>query len=302
MKDLFQRLRTLFEENHYLIEDYKEINYGIQFRISDAEHTGILRIYGNKKGETKFDYSQLGETEWAVRIIERVDSLSDVKIESELQQPVIGCDESGKGDYFGPLVCAAVFVDGKTSYRLKALGVRDSKATSDKTTIELSRAIAELCRGQYAIFELLPLEYNRYYDRFLHQGKRLNSLLAWAHVQSILECYNMVKCTNVLVDQFGDETLIKSALGNSHSHLSIKHRPKAENNIAVAASSILARARYLSTLAGLERQYNVKLAKGASSEVIGNARVFIDRYGREKLQNVAKLHFKTTRDVIGIEN
>ena len=41
--------------------------------------------------------------------------------------PHIGTDESGKGDFFGPLVIAGVLVDEKNAQHFLNLGIKDSK-------------------------------------------------------------------------------------------------------------------------------------------------------------------------------
>lgn len=161
----------------------------------------------------------------------------------------IGTDEAGKGDYFGPLVCAAVYVDDELSRRLTALGVRDSKTLSDARVRQLAEAIRQTCGTRViSVVPIPPDAYNRLYEQFRREGKTLNTLLAWGHARAIENLLSKgIETDNVLVDQFTDVRYITSALlkqGRSRD-LNLVALPRAESNIAVAAASILARDRFL---------------------------------------------------------
>ena len=103
----------------------------------------------------------------------------------ENSEPHIGTDEAGKGDYFGPLVCAAVFVDRESAATLRQLGVRDSKTLSDRRIRELAEQIRRMPEIRHAVTAINPRKFNELYERFRHEGKNLNSLLAWGHARSI---------------------------------------------------------------------------------------------------------------------
>ncbi|MBN1348953.1 ribonuclease HIII [candidate division KSB1 bacterium] len=212
--------------------------------------------------------------------------------------PYIGTDESGKGDYFGPLVCAGVWVDEMLAQRLKAIGVRDSKKLSDEKSKALAVEIKAYCRGKYAIVEIPPDKYNTLLSQMKTEGKSLNVLLAWGHARALENILATNPCATAVADQFGDERFIISKLQEKGKDLNLIQEHHAERNIGVAAASILARNRFLNKLKKLSDQYGINLPKGTSKSVIEVARQFVEKVGEEKLGDVAKLHFKTTESVL----
>ena len=218
----------------------------------------------------------------------------------EVPLPYIGTDESGKGDYFGPLVVAAVLVDAEVQGRLEALGVKDSKLLSDKRCRELASQIRAICAGKYAEVEIPPQRYNELYESFRREGKNLNHLLAWAHARAIENLLERHPCSHAVADQFGDEGYIRSRLMEKGRQLKLVQVPRAERYLAVAAASILSRERFLSRLEKLSEKYGIGLPKGASHNVAEAARSMVKRDGPEELKKVAKLHHRTTEKVLGL--
>ena len=210
--------------------------------------------------------------------------------------PHIGTDEAGKGSYFGPLVVAGVYVDEQAAAQLLALGVRDSKLLRDKPIEQMAAEIKRICQGQGHVLSYNLERYNRVYQ----ETNNLNLLLAKAHAQVIVQLQQKVSCTIALVDQFSDEPLVNEAvhvLGNEQ--IIVEQRPRAEDDIAVAAASIVARAEFVRLLESLSKKYGIVLPKGASdAAVISAGRVLVKRYGRDILTKVAKLHFKTTQAIL----
>lgn len=204
-------------------------------------------------------------------------------------EAVIGTDESGKGDYFGPLVVAAVYVSPKGRAEMRAGEVDDSKKLSDSTIERLAGAIQ--AKLPHAIVSLPPTEYNR---RYQEEGN-LNRLLAKQHAEAILQLAKKTRCRKVLTDQFGDESLVRVALGAEAKRFDLRQRPRAEEDPAVAAASILARREFVRGLRELSQEHAVDLPLGAGPEVENAARRFLNIHGRGKLGQVAKLHFKTTQ-------
>ncbi|GEM_PF-188222 len=207
----------------------------------------------------------------------------------------IGTDESGKGDYFGPLVIAGVFVNNNIEKKLIELGVQDSKSNSDSKNQELARKIKEiLMPEQYSVVFISPEKYNQLYSKI----KNLNKLLAWGHARAIENILKKVNCNNVISDQFGDEELIKKALLEQGKKATLIQTPKAERDIAVAAASILARDIYLQQRSLLGRQVGMALPKGASPAVEEAAHQIIKKYGNDILLKYVKYHFKTTEKIL----
>lgn len=308
LEKIFQISKEKVEKSGFAVTDYKSINYGIQFQVSKSSWQGILRIYANKKGQVKFDYSQVKDERIKNELfnaIERTTGYEKPNNENvnipistiEPFVPLIGTDESGKGDYFGPLVTAGVYVHEKNKVLLEKIGVKDSKKINDDKIIELSKEIRRICFEQYAIIEISPETYNNLYDDFKKEGKTLNTLLAWGHAKAIEELLGKVDCDNALSDKFADERFIISKLQEKGKKIKLRQEHKAESNIAVAAASILARARFLDKMHNLSQEYKIELAKGASDLVIEQAKKIVQLYGIETLRKVAKLHFKTTIEV-----
>lgn len=205
----------------------------------------------------------------------------------------IGIDESGKGDYFGPLVIAGVYVSREQEEYLRTAGVRDSKAVADKKAALLAETIRETC--PLTVVAIGPERYNSLHASF----KNLNRLLAWGHARAIENLLEKVSCDRVIADQFGDERFLKSALMAKGREITLIQKPRAEEEIAVAAASIVARAEFLRRLQDLSTRYGVNLPKGASDLVITAGKAFVKRHGAEALGQVAKLHFRTTEKVLG---
>lgn len=214
-----------------------------------------------------------------------------------IEYPYIGTDESGKGDYFGPLIVAGMWVDRSVEDSLAKLGVRDSKQLSDSKCRELAAKIRELFPGKYYIVEIPPERYNELHDQFLREKKNLNHLLAWGHARAIESLLGHQTCRQAIADQFGDEKYITSKLMEKGKALKLLQTPKAERFIGVAAASILARDSFLSRLSQLGTEAAVTLPKGASQAVIDAARQIRQKHGDESLRKFAKLHFKTTAAV-----
>jgi ribonuclease HIII len=217
------------------------------------------------------------------------------------QEPHIGTDESGKGDYFGPLVSAAVFVDEHLASALTDLGVRDSKKLSDKSVRKLAADIKRLARGRYAVTRIGPERFNSLYSAMRDEGKNLNTLLAWGHARSIEDLMAAgIKPRFAVVDQFADARYIEQKIlaDTRESGIEILQFPKAEADIAVAAASVLARENFLDWLERESARLGVTLPKGASAQVVQAAREIVARFGEAKLAEVAKVSFKTTEKVL----
>ena len=302
--EIYEHIKLILAVDNINISDYQLIDYGLQFNVFILDWSGVIRIYQNKKGALKIDYSQLKGGVNAIKIqtlIEGESSISNIKNSDkndiELGFPIIGTDESGKGDYFGPLVSAGVYVDEQTAKDLIAYGVKDSKELSDSKNLELAKEIARICKGRFAIIEISPEKYNDLYEQFKKEKKNLNTLLAWGHAKAIEEILSKVDCKVAVADQFADKNFILGKLQEKGKRIRLIQMHKAEQHIAVAAASILSRARFLEKLSKLSNEYKIDLPKGASRTVIENAKKFVDMYGKELLRKVAKLHCKTTTEV-----
>lgn len=216
----------------------------------------------------------------------------------EVPLPYLGTDESGKGDYFGPMVVAAVFIDNLTKSKLEGLGVKDSKLLSDKRCRELAAQIRQVCHGKYEEVEISPERYNELYESFHQEGKNLNHLLAWGHARALENLLQRTSCTHAVADQFGDEHFIYSRLMEKGKQVQLIQVPKGERYLAVAAASILTRDKFLASIEKLSQECGIELPKGASETVVKVGKRIVTEQGAEGLQKVAKLHHKTTQKIL----
>ncbi|MFN9786423.1 MAG: ribonuclease HIII [Planctomycetia bacterium] len=201
--------------------------------------------------------------------------------------PTIGSDECGKGDYFGPLVVAAVRLEPEEARALAGSNVRDSKTLSDEQCLRIGSALR--ARHQVAVKRLDPPRYNAAHAR----PGALNGMLADLHAQAIRELAR--PGDRVVVDQFADERLVATRLAGLDIDLEQRH--KAESELAVAAASIVAREEFLVALKELSERHGVELRKGAGAPTDASAREFVRLHGRGPLGEVAKLHFKNTQKI-----
>lgn len=205
----------------------------------------------------------------------------------------IGLDESGKGDYFGPLVIGAVYVDESTEEKLLQIGVRDSKRITDNHILELAEEIKLLC--PHSIVPIGPKRYNELYDEI----KNLNVLLAWGHARALENLLGSVDCDLAVADQFGNESFLLNALLKKGRKIKLEQRPKAEQDVAVAAASILARAEFVHRMLQLSKRVGRSLPKGSSDpKIITIGQEIVRKGGQSALAELAKLHFKTTQVII----
>ena len=215
----------------------------------------------------------------------------------EMFQPHIGVDESGKGDFFGPLVIAGAYVDARIARQLMDAGVMDSKRIgSDAKIFALAKVIREMPGMAWDIVTIAPERYNTIYKSF----GNLNKLLAWGHATVIENMLAQVpNCPMALSDQFANPLVLKRALRERGKLIKLVQRTKAESDPAVAAASILARERFVRWMDECGKRAGVVLPKGASGLVKKAARTFIATHGEESLPKVAKMHFKTAGEVLG---
>lgn len=205
--------------------------------------------------------------------------------------PRIGVDESGKGDFFGPLVIASVYGDETVIPKLKAIGVKDSKTLKEPAILEMAKKIKEI--AHFEVIRIMPLKYNELYGKF----GNLNSMLAWGHAQAISNLVQKTGCKKATIDQFASEHVVKNALLKKHQDIQLSQQHRGEQDIVIAAASILAREGFVTSLAGLEKTYEHKLPKGASAMTVSAAREFAKKLGKGRLREVAKIHFKTYNEI-----
>jgi ribonuclease HIII len=213
----------------------------------------------------------------------------------EMFEPHFGVDESGKGDFFGPLVIAGVYVDRGIARKLMDSGVQDSKRIgSDARIRALAEAIRKDTLGLVDVVLIGPAKYNELYEKF----GNLNKLLAWGHARVIENLLaKKPECPRSLSDQFADKRLIEQSLFGHGRKIEIQQRPRAESDIAVAAASILARETFINWLDREGKKLDIRLERGVSPAVKAAATKLVESKGPEILRQVAKVHFRTSHAV-----
>src|SRR5213594_1505870 len=213
----------------------------------------------------------------------------------EMFEPHFGVDESGKGDFFGPLVIAGVYVDREIARRLLDAGVQDSKRIgSDARIRALVQIIRRTANGLIETVLIGPQKYNELYHKF----GNLNKLLGWGHARVIENLLaKKPDCPRALSDQFADAHVVEQSLLRHGRKIDIEQRTKAESDIAVAAASILAREAFINWLERKGKEMGLRLERGASANVKETAKKIVEMKGPGALRDVAKIHFRTAHEV-----
>lgn len=221
----------------------------------------------------------------------------------ELLLPRIGVDESGKGDFFGPMCVAGVYVNEAVLMAWKDAGVRDSKnISSDKKISDLAKLIKDT---PGCVTTVVPIG-NEAYNRLHAKMGSVNAVLAWGHARVIENLMGQRHRMNpppvrAISDQFAaSKSVVEKALMSMGRELDLVQRHKAEEDLAVAAASILARAEFVRRLAGLGNGLEVELPKGAGTNVDNIAKELVNQHGAEVLGKIAKLHFRTALRAQGL--
>ncbi|GAC1625481.1 MAG: ribonuclease HIII [Ktedonobacteraceae bacterium] len=289
----------------------KEIDYGYQIVVFDG-HTknsvdffpsgkilvqgkvGILRneLLSWREGHQHLSALNIEKAQLPFTDVQ-AEQKSDITITTATSISRIGIDESGKGDYFGPLVIGAVHINKQTEPRLIELGVRDSKLLSDIRILVIAEEIKEIC--PHSVITIGPKRYNEAYEKI----QNLNSLLAWGHARALENVLEKVFCELAIADQFGNEAVLQNALLKKGRQIKLEQRHRAEADVAVAAASILARAEFVQKMEQLAIRLGRTLPKGASDpSIVSVGKEVVARGGKEALAEVAKLHFRTTEKIL----
>jgi ribonuclease HIII len=208
-----------------------------------------------------------------------------------LPWPIIGVDESGKGDFFGPLVIAGVLLDQNHLETMTDLGVRDSKTISDGKIIKMAGAIKTKCVHDLVVIN--PEKYNQLYQRI----RNLNKLLGWGHARVIENILTQQSAPAAISDKFGAERFINDSLQKEGRKIELIQKVRGEAHPAVAAASILARAEFLRRMEMLSNRFGADFPRGASAKVDEAGRSLVRKKGVEFLTKVAKLHFKNYKKI-----
>ena len=279
----------------------RAIQHGHQMKISDGQNQATVTVYFTGKVLVQGRGSSLADelAAWCSANLHGHVSRRGVAEGGRSSSPAqargiprIGIDESGKGDYFGPMVAAAAYVDAELEPSLVEMGVVDSKRLPDARISKLAASIRAEC--PHSVVAIGPARYNQLYASM----RNVNTMLAWAHARCLENLLASVECGLAVSDQFGDESYLKRALMEKGRQVKLEQHPRAEADVAVAAASILARDEFVRRLAALSERAGIELPKGASDpRIVAVASEIASKGGREALADYAKLHFRTTQSL-----
>lgn len=185
----------------------------------------------------------------------------------------IGSDEAGKGEWLGPLVIAAVALNSSQSAMLRSLGVMDSKELKVEGIADLAHDVKRNCLSVREV-TLSPKAFNQRLDELKDEGKNLNDLLAWGHAKAVSECYKATKNdkVRVVIDEFSKlKTKLRLERVLDTKCIDLIQKPRAEEIVAVAAASIVARNARETWIDRQSREFGVDLRKLSSSSAAKRA-------------------------------
>ena len=310
LENIRQRLYTL---PNVVVKD-KELPYGRQFQVVAGDEKVVLSVYKGKKGISTVWGGQEGllmDSAMAAISSSSSKKSPDTNIlNSEIKESIsllencagfngvwVGSDESGKGDFFGPLVVAAVLVDTTIAEELIKAGVKDCKILTDKEVQRLAPIIKNLAPIN-VVLALKPDMYNYRYEQLRLEKKNLNHLLANGHISAIRKAVlQRTDCKYALVDQFSIHSGIREALESEFPDLIVVEQKRAEADIAVAAASVLARERFLTLMAELSILAGRALPKGGGETATAQAQEIKNKFGIKILEKLVKKHFSNYKKI-----
>lgn len=305
LQQKIQTIKTKLAANEIACVAEKAINYGYQLVCRKGSQDVKVNIYHGKKGISIVVQGKAGVFK------DEITALANGTGVPTAPAPAgngssgmaglhpagisawMGCDESGKGDVFGPLVGAACLIRADEEAKLQALGVCDSKLLTDTQIAGLAQAIRQLLGERCVVRTLLPAEYNRLYRQYREQKQNLNHLLGNLHSGNIQSLLSKYECPCIIVDKFGKDEYVLRGLGETAKTHQIIQVPRGERDTAVAAASILARQGFVEAMAQLGAAYGMTFPKGAFAGIQTALRQFRKQHGDAALAGVGKLNFKT---------
>ncbi len=292
---ILARYVQYLNKEHLRVSGHVKNEYSYQVSISENKEKISLNVFFGKKGN-----KVVLQGNKDLKLYKRVNDLifgekliPDDKPEMEPSYPYIGTDESGKGDYFGPLVIAGVYLTPDSGKLLRSLGIRDSKELGDSQIRQFAAEIKTMNEIMFDVVLISPEKYNQLYEKM----GNLNRLMGWAHARVIENL--LVKCDadEVISDKFGNEKIILDALQEKGRSINLTQVTKAEKFTAVAAASIMARESVIKWFNHQSKKFKFDIPKGSSSDVEKFAKRFLEKYGEDVMRKLVKLHFKTSNRV-----
>jgi len=283
------QIEQFLAKDGIFLKKVKDISYGVQILAQGQSEDGKITIYySDKKGLSAIETIK---NDTSQKVVSCIENRPVLHTENKNFVPHFGSDEAGKGDFFGPLVVACFFVDNaETESDLKSLGVCDSKKLTDKRIDEIAKILRSKYEEKIAIICPSVEKYNEMYLGF----KNLNLLLGWMHAKAIEKLHTKFPLVrSAIFDQFANETLVTRFLQNPEN-LNVKAMIHGEDNdIAVAAASVIARSYFVKKMKELSIEHKTHIPLGAGNNVVTAGKIFVREHGWENLKFAAKTHFKT---------
>jgi ribonuclease HIII len=268
----------------------RELPYGVQIGVSLGGSQCLVNLYhSRKKGVSAVPSGNGAGLHEVVIPLIRGEESSPVP-----QEARAGTDEAGKGDYFGPLVVAAVFCSSQTAGRLSASGVADSKKLAQSRIQELYRTITEMEGLTLSVVSIPPREYNSLFASYSSRGMNSLDIQAMAHGRAICELLEKGAAPKtIVIDRFCEMKRLQRWLPATDAGFELVVRAE-DREPAVAAASIVARSVYVDELRRLSTLFKVTLSPGAGAPVDETGRELVAAHGAEVLLQTAKVHFSNT--------
>jgi len=290
-KSLINQYRQTFLNTGYSVSDVKKEVYSYSMEVSEKNEKLKVLVYFGKKG-IKQDLQGNNSANLFKSLQSIIFGEKLFNEETGFTEPdvYIGTDESGKGDYFGPLVTAGVLINADSKSTLKKIGVRDSKELSDFAIKQMANQIRKIAKDNFSIIRINPEKYNSLYSKI----GNVNNLLGWAHARAIENILDSHKVDYAVCDKFGNPQTILNSLMDKGKTINLHQEIKAEKYTAVAAASILARSEVINWFEINSKKFGIMIPKGASSQVDSTALKLKNQIGEEELKKIVKVHFKTS--------
>lgn len=291
-------LKKLLEEQHY---EFREVPYA-RF-AAEKNKTNVVFYESGKLVLQGKGVQEFVEFTLEPQILKEAKLGYETVLNPELLLPRIGVDESGKGDFFGPMCIAGVYINENVIRQWEDKGIRDSKnISSDKKISDLAELIRET-KG--CVTSAVPIG-NEAYNRLHAKLKSVNAILAWGHARVIENLMGQKHRmtpppVRAISDQFASsKDVVGKAMMSLGREIELVQRHKAESDLAVAAASILARDEFVKRLGNLGKQFEMEFPKGASAAVDVAAKKFVEKFEAKRLAEVSKLHFRTAYRAQGL--
>ncbi|HHE38740.1 MAG TPA: ribonuclease HIII [Candidatus Cloacimonetes bacterium] len=296
LSEFIVKLLGKTKKHDLVVSDEKVIAYGVQLKFRKENDEIPINIYYSKKKGISTVIGGSPRNPLKSLIQQILSKEVEASTKSHKWNIWAGTDESGKGDFFGPLVVCGFIASENILPKLKELGVKDSKLLKDQEAVRIAKTMHKIFPENIETIVLNPLKYNDLYEKFKQQNKKLNELLAWMHARVILNLKEKHHFEGVVIDKFASDKVLRSSLKDLKK-INLIQKTKAEDDLAVAAASILARYHFLLKLDDFSKKYKIEFPKGASQKVIQAGKEFSQKFGKERLKEVAKIHFKTYQEI-----